>query len=109
METVKLGKKGQISIPKGILKRLGLEGDVTLLIDTTTECAIVLRPAAVYPIEIYTLSAFGSSTRQTAWMRRQQRGSRRYSRASEEILSRCQRHLHAIIIGLFFGWFSWRG
>ena len=53
METVKLGKKGQMSIPKGILKRLGLEGDVTLLVDTTPEGAIVLRPAAVYPIELY--------------------------------------------------------
>lgn len=53
METIKLGKKGQVSIPKGILKRLGLEGDVTLLVDTTSEGAIVLRPAAVYPIEIY--------------------------------------------------------
>jgi AbrB family looped-hinge helix DNA binding protein len=53
METVKLGKKGQMSIPKGILKRLGLEGDVTLLVDTTPEGAIVLRPAAIYPIEIY--------------------------------------------------------
>ena len=53
METVKLGKKGQLSIPKGILKRLGLEGDATLLVDTTPEGAIVLRPAAVYPIEIY--------------------------------------------------------
>jgi AbrB family looped-hinge helix DNA binding protein len=53
METVKLGKKGQMSIPKGILKRLGIEGDVMLLVDTTAEGAIVLRPAAVYPIEIY--------------------------------------------------------
>ena len=53
METVKLGKKGQVSIPKAILKRLGLEGDATLLIETTAEGAIMLRPAAVYPIEIY--------------------------------------------------------
>jgi AbrB family looped-hinge helix DNA binding protein len=53
METVKLGKKGQMSIPKGILKRLGIEGEATLLVDTTPEGAIVLRPAAVYPIEIY--------------------------------------------------------
>ena len=53
MEAIKLGKKGQVSIPKGILKRLGLEGDVTLLVDTTPEGAIVMRPAAVYPIEIY--------------------------------------------------------
>jgi AbrB family looped-hinge helix DNA binding protein len=53
METIKLGKKGQMSIPKGILKRLGLEGDTTLLVDVTAEGAIVLRPAVVYPIEIY--------------------------------------------------------
>lgn len=53
MATVKLGKKGQMSIPKGILNRLRLQGDVTLLVDTTSEGAIVLRPAAVYPIEVY--------------------------------------------------------
>src|SRR5206468_11274175 len=53
METVKLGKKGQMSIPKAILKRVGLEGDTTLLVDTTPEGAIVLRPAPIYPIEIY--------------------------------------------------------
>lgn len=53
MELVKLGKKGQVSIPRNILKRLGLHGDASLLVDTTEDGAIVLRPAAVYPIEIY--------------------------------------------------------
>ncbi len=53
MELVKLGKKGQVSIPRAILKRLGLQGDASLLVDTTEDGAIVLRPAAVYPIEIY--------------------------------------------------------
>lgn len=53
MELVKLGKKGQVSIPRAILKQLGLEGDASLLVDTTEDGAIVLRPAAVYPIEIY--------------------------------------------------------
>jgi AbrB family looped-hinge helix DNA binding protein len=53
MELVKLGKKGQVSIPRSVLKRLGLEGDVALLVDTTPDGAIVMRPAAVYPIEIY--------------------------------------------------------
>ena len=69
METVKLGKKGQMSIPKGILKRLGLEGDVTLLVDTTPEGAIVLRPAAIYPIEIYSdarIREFGAADRMDA-------------------------------------------
>ena len=53
MELVKLGKKGQVSIPRAILKQLGLEGDASLLIETTEDGAIVLRPAAVFPIEIY--------------------------------------------------------
>lgn len=69
METIKLGKKGQVSIPKGILKRLGLEGDATLLVDTTSEGAIVLRPAAVYPIEMYSderIREFDASDRMDA-------------------------------------------
>ncbi len=53
MERVRLGKKGQVSIPRSILKRLGLTGDVALLVDATSDGAIVLRPAAVYPIELY--------------------------------------------------------
>lgn len=54
MELIKLGKKGQLSIPKAILKRLGLEGDTMLLVETTADGGIILRPAGVYPIEMYT-------------------------------------------------------
>jgi len=50
---VKLGKKGQVSIPKAILERLGLEGEVPLLVETTPDGGILLRPAGVYPIEMY--------------------------------------------------------
>ena len=53
MELVKLGKKGQVTIPRAILRSVGLTGDAPLLVDTTPDGAIVLRPAAVYPIEIY--------------------------------------------------------
>jgi AbrB family looped-hinge helix DNA binding protein len=53
MDTVTLGSKGQVSIPKIALQRLGLEGGELLLVETTPDGAIVLRPAAVYPIEIY--------------------------------------------------------
>ena len=53
METVKLGKKGQISIPKAVLDALGLEGEMLLLVEATPDGAILLRPAGVYPIEIY--------------------------------------------------------
>lgn len=53
MQMVTLGKKGQVSIPRSVLKRLGLEGQVPLLVETTSDGSIVLRPAGVYPIEIY--------------------------------------------------------
>jgi len=53
MEMVKLGKKGQVSLPKAVLKRVGITGEVPLLVETTEDGAIVLRQAAVYPVEIY--------------------------------------------------------
>jgi AbrB family looped-hinge helix DNA binding protein len=54
MEVIKLGKTGQVSIPKAILNRLGLDGETMLLVETTADGGILLRPAGVYPIEIYT-------------------------------------------------------
>src|SRR5438046_957236 len=53
MEIARLGKKGQISLPKAVLKRLGLAGETLLLVDVTPEGGILLKPAGVYPIEIY--------------------------------------------------------
>lgn len=53
MEMIKLGKRGQVSIPRSVLSRLGLEGEVPLLVETTEDGAILLRPAGVYPIELY--------------------------------------------------------
>ena len=53
MEMVKLGKKGQVSIPKSVLTRVGIIGEVPLLVETTEDGAIILRQAAVYPVEIY--------------------------------------------------------
>ena len=53
MNVVKMGKKGQISIPKAILDRLGVEGEQMMLVDATEDGAIVLRPTGVYPVEIY--------------------------------------------------------
>jgi len=53
MTVVKLGKKGQLSIPEPILDRLGFEGEQLMLVDATDDGAIVLRPAGIYPIEIY--------------------------------------------------------
>ena len=53
MELVKLGKKGQLSIPRSVLKRVGIVAEMPMLVDTTADGAIILRQAAVYPIEIY--------------------------------------------------------
>ena len=53
MDIVKCGKKGPITIPRALHKRLGIEENTPLLIDVTTAGAIVLRQAAVLPVEIY--------------------------------------------------------
>ena len=53
MDIVKCGKKGHITIPRALLKRLGIEENTPMLIDVTTDGAIVLRQAAVLPVEIY--------------------------------------------------------
>jgi AbrB family looped-hinge helix DNA binding protein len=53
MEMIKLGKKGQVSIPKSVLKKVGITDETPLLVDTTDDGAIILRQAVVYPIEIY--------------------------------------------------------
>ena len=54
MDTVKLGKKGQLSLPAAVLRKLGLQGAATLIVEATDDGAVILRPAAVYPIELYT-------------------------------------------------------
>lgn len=54
MDVVKLGKKGQLSLPAAVLRKLGLQGATTLLVEATDGGTVILRPAAVYPIELYT-------------------------------------------------------
>lgn len=53
MNVIKLGKKGQVSIPKAILDQLGVQDEQMLLVDITADGAILLRPAGIYPIEVY--------------------------------------------------------
>ena len=53
MKVVKLGKKGQVSIPEAVLSRVGLEGDDLLSVEATDDGAIILRPADIYPVEMY--------------------------------------------------------
>jgi len=69
MDIVKLGKKGQVSLPAGVLRKLGLQGSATLLVEATDDGAVVLRPAAVYPVEIYSdarVREFDEANRLTA-------------------------------------------
>jgi AbrB family looped-hinge helix DNA binding protein len=69
MDVVKLGKKGQLSLPAGILRKLGIQGAATLLVEATDDGAVVLRPAAVYPIELYSdsrLKEFAAANTHTA-------------------------------------------
>ena len=54
MDTVRLGRNGQLSLPRSVMKRLHLRGNETLLLDVTDDGVIRLRPAAVLPIEMYT-------------------------------------------------------
>jgi len=68
MEVIKLGKKGQVSIPKSILSQLGLPSETLLLVATTQEGGIFLQPAGVYPIEVYSqerLEAFAEADQLT--------------------------------------------
>lgn len=53
MEVIRLGKKGQVSIPRSVLNQLGLSSESLLLVETTAEGGILLQPAGVYPIELY--------------------------------------------------------
>ena len=54
MDAVKLGRNGQLSLPRAVMKRLHLQGNETLLLDVSDDGVIRLRPAAVLPIETYT-------------------------------------------------------
>lgn len=49
----RIGKKGQVSIPKAVLDKLGIEPETVMLVESTDDGSIVLRPAGVYPVELY--------------------------------------------------------
>ena len=53
MELAKLSKKGQLSIPRAVLRQVGITGETPVLVEGTDDGAIVIRAAAVYPIEVY--------------------------------------------------------
>lgn len=54
MDLVKIGKKGQITIPRAVLKAAGIAEESRVVLEATPDGAIVMRQAAVYPVELYT-------------------------------------------------------
>lgn len=66
MDLVKLGAKGQVTIPRAILRAVGLTGETPLLVETTADGAILLRPAAVYPMEVYSEERIQEFARENA-------------------------------------------
>ena len=52
-ETSKVGKRGAVVIPAGLRKRFGIE-EGSFIIAEEREDGILIRPAAVLPVEIYT-------------------------------------------------------
>lgn len=53
MELAKIGKKGQLTIPRSVLKAAGIDEESRVMLEATADGAIVLRPVAVSPVELY--------------------------------------------------------
>lgn len=53
MHTVKIGKKGQVSIPRRVLEAAGVEAGSQVIVESDADGSIRLRPVAIHPIEIY--------------------------------------------------------
>ncbi|HYC36284.1 MAG TPA: AbrB/MazE/SpoVT family DNA-binding domain-containing protein [Usitatibacter sp.] len=53
MELAKIGKKGQLTIPRSILRAAGIAEESRVVLEAGDDGTIVMRPVAVYPIEAY--------------------------------------------------------
>lgn len=53
MELAKIGKKGQLTIPRSVLRAAGIADEARVVLEATADGAIVMRQVAVYPIESY--------------------------------------------------------
>lgn len=45
-----MSKKGRLNVPRGLIKRLGLEGGETMIVEVDEEGAAASRPTGVHPI-----------------------------------------------------------
>lgn len=53
MELAKIGKKGQLTIPRSILRAAGIAEEARVVLEASADGTIVIRQVAVYPIETY--------------------------------------------------------
>jgi len=53
MELVKIGKRGQVTIPRSVLKAAGIAEESRVVLEATPDGAILMRQAAVHPVEPY--------------------------------------------------------
>ena len=53
VQLVRVGSKGQVSIPRAILDQLGIRKETPMLVEVTSDGGILLHQAGVYPLEIY--------------------------------------------------------
>ncbi len=53
METSKVGKRGTVVIPAALRRRFGIEEGSLVVVEATDE-GILIRPAVVVPLEVYT-------------------------------------------------------
>lgn len=53
METSKVGKRGAVVIPAALRRRFGIE-EGSLVVAEATDEGILIRPAVVMPLEVYT-------------------------------------------------------
>jgi AbrB family looped-hinge helix DNA binding protein len=53
MEVAKIGKKGQLTIPRPVLRAAGMTEGSWVVLEATANGAIELRPVAVYAVEVY--------------------------------------------------------
>ena len=51
--TIQINKRGTLTLPKELRKRLGLEKGGVIIAETSDD-GIILRPAVAFPIEMYT-------------------------------------------------------
>jgi len=82
MNTTRLGKKGQVSIPKAVLDRVGLEPETVLIVEPLEDGSIMLRPAGVYPVEIYSDARVSEFLEEDRMTQKEKRRVKRRSRNS---------------------------